>query len=396
MQNVLDFAFSERGLDSTIIWSDAASLVTRIYFLTRNGQPTEISDLTLTSTPSSLLTLYRNLIGNTAGEFPADCMVLRTSDWVNVAFNLRRGDIGRPYIEAYTPVARLGPGAYRFGGKGFQKEAHKSYEGIDDVGKSPQFGPPLYAYCVRGDGGSSTIQVELLDVFGRVPGISTVIVDSASGISLERLYQNNGLSLPVTVVNALVSVVSGSTLVYNTAGHGVPSINGGMKSTLDPNTNSRSILSGDTVVFGGLAQSSIAGGGGGSSSDATAANQVTGNTTLSNINAKLENVWNQPGHWLRTYSTSGSSLLEEALPSITSSTQIFANAPATTKRVRIELRTAPATVRFDAGAATAGGNGVSYTTGVYNWYFDSQEEAKKVRAIEFGGTTTGWIQYFGG
>ncbi len=83
---------------------------------------------------------------------------------------------------------------------------------------------------------------------------------------------------------------------------------------------------------------------------------------------------------------------EEALPSLASSTQVFANAPAGTALIRFTLRSQGVTMRLDGNAATALGNGVDLATGSYEWEF-SQEQAKKVRMIQAGATTTGWIQY---
>ncbi|HUD21062.1 MAG TPA: hypothetical protein VMQ44_03295 [Candidatus Saccharimonadales bacterium] len=100
--------------------------------------------------------------------------------------------------------------------------------------------------------------------------------------------------------------------------------------------------------------------------------------------------------------TSGSfvyaTLLSEALPTVSSSTQIFANAPATTKQIWFTIRTAPVTLRTDGGTATAGANGCDFAPNALSspYVFDmNQTVALLVRAIQNGGTATGWIIYRG-
>lgn len=91
-------------------------------------------------------------------------------------------------------------------------------------------------------------------------------------------------------------------------------------------------------------------------------------------------------------------LLDEALPSVASSAQIFANAPATTKLIMLTIRAATVTMTFDGSAATAGANGhdwaVNNTSSPYVFQM-TQSEALLVRAIQSGGTATGHITYFG-
>lgn len=91
-------------------------------------------------------------------------------------------------------------------------------------------------------------------------------------------------------------------------------------------------------------------------------------------------------------------LLCETIPSISSSAAIFGNAPAATKEIWITVRVAPITMRTDAGAATAGANGhdfaVNSTTTPYVLRL-SRKEALDCRAIQNGGTTTGFITYRG-
>lgn len=87
-------------------------------------------------------------------------------------------------------------------------------------------------------------------------------------------------------------------------------------------------------------------------------------------------------------------LSDEALPSVASSAQIFANAPAGTLAIVVTFRVAGVTCTFDATAATAGANGNDYEIGTYEWEMN-QTAALRVRCIENGGTVTGHITYFG-
>lgn len=87
-------------------------------------------------------------------------------------------------------------------------------------------------------------------------------------------------------------------------------------------------------------------------------------------------------------------VLEEALPSISSSTQVFANVPAKTCLIRFTLRSQGATMRCDGNAATAGANGIDLAKdSTYELPF-TVEQAKKVRMIQGAATCTGWIQYY--
>ena len=91
-------------------------------------------------------------------------------------------------------------------------------------------------------------------------------------------------------------------------------------------------------------------------------------------------------------------LLVEALPGVTTSTSIFANAPAGTKQIWLTIRTAGITLRTDAGAATAGANGNDFAVNTSStpYVFDmSRKEALDVKAIQNGGTATGYITYRG-
>lgn len=90
-------------------------------------------------------------------------------------------------------------------------------------------------------------------------------------------------------------------------------------------------------------------------------------------------------------------LLDEALPSVASSAQIFANAPATTKLIMLTIRVATVTMTFDGSTATTS-NGhdwaVNSTSSPYVFQM-TKSEALLVQAIQSGGTATGHITYFG-
>lgn len=86
-------------------------------------------------------------------------------------------------------------------------------------------------------------------------------------------------------------------------------------------------------------------------------------------------------------------LLEEAMPSLTASTQIFKNAPAGTRRIELTIRTQGIVLRFRGGAATTT-VGHDYPVGTYEFDF-SQEKARQVYAIEQTSSAGGYITYFG-
>lgn len=91
-------------------------------------------------------------------------------------------------------------------------------------------------------------------------------------------------------------------------------------------------------------------------------------------------------------------LLSEAFSGLTTSTAIFANAPAGTKQIWLTVRTAAITLRTDAGTATAGANGGDFAanTTATPYVFDmSRKEALDCRAIQNGGASTGYIVYRG-
>ena len=92
--------------------------------------------------------------------------------------------------------------------------------------------------------------------------------------------------------------------------------------------------------------------------------------------------------------TSYKCLAEEALPSVATSAQVFASAPAGTKEIVITIRSQSVTYRCDGSAATAGANGCTLPVGTHTFQLD-QTAAKLVRMIQDAATTTGWIQYWG-
>lgn len=88
---------------------------------------------------------------------------------------------------------------------------------------------------------------------------------------------------------------------------------------------------------------------------------------------------------------------EEAMPSVTASNDIFANAPKGTRVIMLTLRTAGITMRFDGGAATASANGQDFSAdpGQPYVFYATQSDARKMNAIAQSGTPTGWISYLG-
>ena len=91
-------------------------------------------------------------------------------------------------------------------------------------------------------------------------------------------------------------------------------------------------------------------------------------------------------------------LLAEAMPALTTSTQIFANAPAGTKAIYLTVRTAGITMTFDGTtAATASVVGHDFNTGASAPYVLSlnQTQALLVRAIQQSATAAGYITYRG-
>lgn len=83
----------------------------------------------------------------------------------------------------------------------------------------------------------------------------------------------------------------------------------------------------------------------------------------------------------------------EALPAVAASAQIFANAPATTRKIVLTVRGGTLSMRFTGAAATAT-NGHDYAPNTYEFTLN-QQAALLVRAIQSSGTVTGWITYFG-
>lgn len=87
---------------------------------------------------------------------------------------------------------------------------------------------------------------------------------------------------------------------------------------------------------------------------------------------------------------------EEAMPTVTASTQIFANAPVGTVMVAWTNVGGTLTTRFDGGVVTSttGLNwGANTTTDPYSLPL-TQAAAQKVRAIG-ASVTSGWITYWG-
>jgi len=87
-------------------------------------------------------------------------------------------------------------------------------------------------------------------------------------------------------------------------------------------------------------------------------------------------------------------IYKEALPSVTASTQIFANAPTNTEMILLQIRGSGITMQFDGDVATANTNGIDYGEGERVELRLNYTSAREIRAIENGGTATGYIVYF--
>ena len=91
-------------------------------------------------------------------------------------------------------------------------------------------------------------------------------------------------------------------------------------------------------------------------------------------------------------------LLAEAMPTLATSIQIFANAPAGTKEIWLTLRTAGITMTYDGTtAATASAVGHDFNTGASAPFVLelNQTQAKLCRAIQQSATAAGYITYRG-
>lgn len=87
------------------------------------------------------------------------------------------------------------------------------------------------------------------------------------------------------------------------------------------------------------------------------------------------------------------SLLQEEKSSLSSSTQIFANAPVGTRKILMTVDTQSVRLRFDAGTPTAT-RGALFATGTYELDI-AYGEALKVRCIEVAASASLDIEYFG-
>lgn len=83
----------------------------------------------------------------------------------------------------------------------------------------------------------------------------------------------------------------------------------------------------------------------------------------------------------------------EALPSLTTAATMFPNAPIGTNRVRFTLRGAGVTMSRKTGTTpTAAGVGIDYPLGTY-CISASRTEIVAIKAIENGGTCSGYAEY---
>ena len=84
-------------------------------------------------------------------------------------------------------------------------------------------------------------------------------------------------------------------------------------------------------------------------------------------------------------------LSSEPIPSMTSSTKIFANAPALTVKVQITVRNGTMTLTYD-GTTPTSTVGHDFVTGTYDFNFDAPNLIA-IKAIS--SSATGYITYFG-
>ena len=94
-------------------------------------------------------------------------------------------------------------------------------------------------------------------------------------------------------------------------------------------------------------------------------------------------------------------LLAEAMRSVVASQPIFDNAPAGTREIRMTVRTAAITMAGPAGglpvtATTTVGLDFAVNSASSPYVIEiTQSEARKMRAIQNGGTAAGYIEYWG-
>lgn len=89
---------------------------------------------------------------------------------------------------------------------------------------------------------------------------------------------------------------------------------------------------------------------------------------------------------------------DEALPSVSSSTQIFANVPNDCTLIELTVRTADLVIRWNAPGGTSAAtttNGNTYPAGGTYLLTGNKESFLAARAIQSGGTAAGWITYKG-
>lgn len=102
------------------------------------------------------------------------------------------------------------------------------------------------------------------------------------------------------------------------------------------------------------------------------------------------------GNILARYFSPGFGLIycgKEALPNISSAAQLFAGAPDEAILAVACIRTTGITIQFDGTNPTAGTLGIDYPVGTFEFPFTALQ-LKKIKGIQNGGTSTGYIVYF--
>lgn len=91
-------------------------------------------------------------------------------------------------------------------------------------------------------------------------------------------------------------------------------------------------------------------------------------------------------------------LAKEALPAVSSSTQLFANVPDGCTRIELTVRTADVVIYWNLPGGTTAAtttNGNTYAAGGTYQLPVNKGTALAARAIQSGGTAAGWITYWG-
>lgn len=244
MQRIID-SIASLNLRKLVLWAPDGATTLQAFFISPVGIPTTPVSLSLTTTPSSLLGLYRNAISNGSAELPGMCIGIRPTTNVNVNWSAVGTTVGSVIATLTIP-----PGTYRIGGGNRVEEpVWEELTGQLDLQGADYRIPGLSRWCMTGKGGTASLIAEVYDTAGVVIDRTTFSVPASAAFSFERLYQIKGSSMPLTAVGArLYSTANG--IYYNTAGNGNPLINNGVTSAYAPASGSLWIDVGQMAVIG--------------------------------------------------------------------------------------------------------------------------------------------------